>query len=62
VTRWPRQQVCTAALMPAVLWAWVTVSLGTLNLTTTLIAKIYMGQILTWDDPQLVAYNPGLLM
>ncbi|ESQ78892.1 phosphate ABC transporter substrate-binding protein PstS [Asticcacaulis sp. YBE204] len=33
---------------------------GQMNLTGPLIADIYMGKIKRWDDPAIVALNPGL--
>jgi len=33
-----------------------------LHFTSSVIAQIYMGTILKWNDPQLVALNPGITM
>lgn len=36
------------------------ISTGTIKLTGDVLAKIYLKQITTWNDPQISALNPGL--
>ena len=38
------------------------ISAGQLRLTGPVIAEIYLGQIRTWNDPQITALNPGLAL
>ncbi len=56
----PILHIPTAAGAVAVIYNLAGIPSGQLKLTGDVLAKIYLKQITTWNDPQITALNPGL--